>query len=175
MREGCFVANGALWNVVVVQLQILQQSGLQISPAIETGLLQQLVDAPVDSLDHAIGLRMARRRQPMLGRQGGASNIESVFATGLFVFGGDKACPPSPGNQDPCKGLREQLAADEEKYRQYMANPSAGDNTGALAAANKSGNMTRYTNIINGRLRSLDGQIQEFRRQLEQCERTHGK
>ena len=58
-EDGCFAADGALWNVVVVRLQIVQQSGLQISPAIETGLLQQLVDAPVEALDHAIGLRMA--------------------------------------------------------------------------------------------------------------------
>ena len=86
-----------------------------------------------------------------------------------------EACPPSPGNQDPCKGLRDQLAAHEQKYRDYVANPSAGDNMGILDAAYQAGDMARYTNIINGRLRNLDKQISDFRRQLQECERRHGK
>jgi flagellar biosynthesis chaperone FliJ len=89
--------------------------------------------------------------------------------------GASKACPPSPGNQDPCKGLRDQLAAHEQKYRDYIANPSAGDNMGILSAAYNAGDMTRYTNIINGRIRNLDKQISDFRKQLEECEKTHGK
>jgi chitinase len=86
-----------------------------------------------------------------------------------------KACPPNPGNQDPCKGLRDQLAAHEQKYRDYIANPSAGDNMGILTAAYNAGDMSRYTNIINGRIRNLDKQIADFRKQLEECEKAHGK
>jgi hypothetical protein len=36
---------------MVVQLQIVQQSRLQVSPAVEAGLLQQFVDAAVETLD----------------------------------------------------------------------------------------------------------------------------
>ena len=71
--------------------------------------------------------------------------------------------------------MRDQLAAHEQKYRDYIANPSAGDNMGILSAAYNSGDMTRYTNIINGRIRNLDKQISDFRKQLEECEKNHGK
>lgn len=74
---------------MVVQLQIVQQNGLQISPAIETDLLQQFIDAPVEALDHAIGLQMARRRQTMLGRHGCTSDVEGVLPTRLLVFGSE--------------------------------------------------------------------------------------
>jgi hypothetical protein len=36
---GAFIADRALWDVVVVQLQVVQQCGLQVSPAVEAGLL----------------------------------------------------------------------------------------------------------------------------------------
>ncbi|WUR15586.1 RHS repeat-associated core domain-containing protein [[Empedobacter] haloabium] len=84
-------------------------------------------------------------------------------------------CPPNPGNKDPCKGKRDQLAAHEQKYRDYMENPHAHDNNGWLSAAYESGNMTRYTNILNGRYKELNKQIDNFRKQLEECEATYGK
>ncbi|WP_082938786.1 RHS repeat domain-containing protein [Mitsuaria sp. 7] len=86
-----------------------------------------------------------------------------------------KACPPNAGNQDPCKGLRDQLADHRRKYDEYVKNPSAGDNKGVLAAAFESNDMELYNKIINGRLKSLQGQIENFQRQLEVCERQHGK
>lgn len=67
------------------------------------------------------------------------------------------------------------MAAHEERYRDYVANPSAGDNTGILDAVYRSGDMDRYTNIINSRLRNLDKQISDFRKQLQECERHYGK
>ena len=88
-EDGRFAADGALWNMVVVQLQIVQQSGLQVGPAIETGLLKQLVDAPVESLNHAVGLRVARRCQAMFGGQSCAGDVESMLAAGFLVFGGE--------------------------------------------------------------------------------------
>jgi hypothetical protein len=48
-----------------------------------------LVDASVETLDHTVGLRMARRCQPMLGRQGSAGNVESMFAARFLVFGSE--------------------------------------------------------------------------------------
>jgi len=75
--------------VVVAQLQIIHQCGLQIGAAVEAGLLQQLVDAAVEALDHAVRLRMPRRRQAVLCRQCGASHVEGVLAARLLVFGGE--------------------------------------------------------------------------------------
>ena len=86
----------------------------------------------------------------------------------------NKACPPSPGNQDPCKGLREQLRAHEVKLQGYIGSPSSFDTDGRLAAAYAANNMARVQNIISGRIRNLQGQIDNFRKQLEECERING-
>jgi hypothetical protein len=75
--------------MMVVQLQIVQQSRLQVSPAVETGLLQQFVDAAVEALNHAVRLRVARRCQAMLGRDGRAGYVECMPAAWLLVFGGE--------------------------------------------------------------------------------------
>lgn len=74
---------------MVVQLRIVHQCGLQIGTAVEAGLLQQFIDATVEALDHAVRLRVPRWRQTVLGRQCGASHVEGVLATRLFVFGGE--------------------------------------------------------------------------------------
>jgi hypothetical protein len=86
-----------------------------------------------------------------------------------------EACPPRAGNQDPCKGLRDQLRLHEQKLADYIANPSASDNLGILAAAYASGDMSRYQGIISGRIANLTWQIENFRKQLEACEKANGK
>ncbi|WP_373896801.1 hypothetical protein [uncultured Massilia sp.] len=55
------------------------------------GLPKQLVDASVETFDYAVGLRVTRRCQPMLGRQACAGDVESMFAAGLLVFVGEAA------------------------------------------------------------------------------------
>ena len=79
-----------------------------------------------------------------------------------------KQCPPD-GN-DPCKGLRRQLQAHERKLREFQANPYGNDNRGFLANSPPE----RHQQIINGRIRNLQRQIENFRRLLEECERRHG-
>jgi hypothetical protein len=49
-----------------------------------------------------------------------------------------------------------------------MANPQAHDNKGILGQG-------RDAQIIAGRIRSLQKQIENFRKLLEECERKHGK
>lgn len=73
----------------MVQLQIVHQCNPQIGTAIEARLLQQLVDAAVEALDHAVRLRVAQWRQAVLGRQCGASHVERVLAAWLFAFGNE--------------------------------------------------------------------------------------
>jgi hypothetical protein len=72
-------------------------------------------------------------------------------------------CPPG----DPCKGLREQLRAHEQKLRDYMSNQQAHDNRGILGGG-------RDEVIIAGRIRKLQGQIENFRKLLEECEFKNG-
>jgi RHS repeat-associated protein len=81
------------------------------------------------------------------------------------------SCPP----QDPCKGLRDQLKAHQEKLRNYMANPLANDNTGILGAATLQGQADRAQSIYAGRILSLNNQIANFKKLLAECEAKHGK
>ncbi|WP_227470590.1 RHS repeat-associated core domain-containing protein [Massilia sp. YMA4] len=62
-----------------------------------------------------------------------ASAIKAANASAST--GALNGCPPNPGNKDPCKGKRDQLAAHEQKYRGYMENPHTHDNNGWLSAA----------------------------------------
>jgi hypothetical protein len=75
-----------LRNMVVVELQVVEQGRLQIGPAVEAGLLQQLADAAVEALHHAVGLRMARRRQTVLDTHAGVDLVEGVPAAGLLIL-----------------------------------------------------------------------------------------
>ena len=43
--------------------------------------MQHLLDPPVESLDHAIGLRRLRRGQAVLDLEGGAERVELVRAS----------------------------------------------------------------------------------------------
>ena len=82
-----------------------------------------------------------------------------------------KTCP----SKDPCKGLRDQLKAHEEKLKDYMANPSAYDNKGFLAGALANNNQSLYDKIYLARIANLQGQIAGFKKMVEECERQHGK
>ena len=66
----------------VVEVDIAQQGGLEVSPADELVALQHLLDAPVEAFDHAVGLRMHRRCQAMFDTEVGAKLIELVPAGG---------------------------------------------------------------------------------------------
>jgi RHS repeat-associated protein len=81
--------------------------------------------------------------------------------------GADVSTPGDPNNCDPCKGLRDQLAKHEQKLKDYMANPSAFDNLGFLGQG-------RDEAVIAGRIRSLQKQIDNFRKLLAECEVKHG-
>jgi RHS repeat-associated protein len=84
-----------------------------------------------------------------------------------------KSCPP--GDKDPCKGLRFELNDHERKLREYMANPMAGDNRGFLAYALAKNDQGLYNKIYQGRIASLQSQISNFKKLLEECERQNGR
>ena len=85
-----------------------------------------------------------------------------------------KACPPKENNEDPCKGLREQLNEHKRKLEEYIANPLASDNKGFLQAALDKGNLDLYDKIVASRIASLQWQIANFEMQLKQCESLYG-
>jgi RHS repeat-associated protein len=97
--------------------------------------------------------------------------MESVMQTAAKTI--VEACTPE--ERDPCKGLRRQIEEHQRKRREYLANPLGADNKGFLAAAAASGNTERYAAIQAARVASLQGQIANFQRLLEECLRKHGK
>jgi len=68
-----------LWQLRVVKLDVAQQRGFQVFAADEMMALQHLFDAAVEALDHAIGLRMHRRREAVLDAEIGAEAVEIVL------------------------------------------------------------------------------------------------
>ncbi|WP_161795339.1 RHS repeat-associated core domain-containing protein [Xanthomonas sp. GPE 39] len=75
--------------------------------------------------------------------------------------------PGCPRSGDPCKGLRDQLRMHQQKLREYIANPKMYDNLGFLGKG--------YDElIIPARIRSLERQIANFKKQLEECEARYG-
>ena len=81
----------------------------------------------------------------------------------------------TPGDNDPCKGFRNQIKEHERKLNEYITNPLASDNRGFLGAALASGNQSRFDTIYASRIASLQFQIANFRKQLEECERRNGR
>jgi hypothetical protein len=68
---------------------------------------------------------------------------------------------------DPCKGIRDQLKAHQERLQQYASDPYANDNKRILGQGYDD-------SIIAGRVRGLVHDILLYQKQLEECERIHG-
>jgi|GEM_PF-3424632 len=76
--------------------------------------------------------------------------------------------------KDPCKGLRNQLNEHIKKLADYATNPDANDNLGILKHPMVVGNPARRDRIIDGRIRNLQNQIDNFEKLLEACEKANG-
>lgn len=74
---------------MVVQLEVVVQRLLQVGSAVEAGLLQELADAAIEALDHAIGLWMTWQRQAVLDTHAGAAFVKHMSAAGLLVLAGE--------------------------------------------------------------------------------------
>jgi hypothetical protein len=75
--------------------------------------------------------------------------------------------------KSPCDGLEDQLESHKKKLNDYRANPLAHDNTGDLKAALEAGDVVQYNRIYNGRIRSLQHQVDNFQKQFNECKRKH--
>lgn len=64
--NGRLMLQGALRNVVIVDLDVVAQRRFELRCRSEPCLINDVADTPIEALDHAIGLWMARRNQAML-------------------------------------------------------------------------------------------------------------
>jgi hypothetical protein len=78
--------HGALWNVVVVDLDVIAKRRLELCGRPEPGLIDDVADTAVEALDHAVGLRMAWRNKPMLDIELLAQTVEYVAFARLSVL-----------------------------------------------------------------------------------------
>ena len=103
-----------------------------------------------------------------------ANNIQNRLEESLSHLAYDTyAYCPSNG-KDPCAGLRRELESHQRKLRNYLTNPIAQDNKGILGLALAQRQFSRAGGIFGGRLKELNKQIRNFKKQLEECERQNG-
>ena len=74
--NGRLMLQGALRNVVVVDLDVVAQRRFKFCCRSEPCLINDVADTPIEALDHAIGLWMARRDQAMLDIELFAQTVE---------------------------------------------------------------------------------------------------
>ena len=77
--------------MVVVGMEVVGQRGLQFSGASEPGLLDDLVNAAIESLHHAVGLGVPGRAPPGRNALRTALLVKQMPARGLPVFAGEAA------------------------------------------------------------------------------------
>lgn len=77
---------GALWNVMVVDLDVVAQRRFKFCCRSESCLMNDVADTPIEPLDHAIGLWMARPNQAMFDFELFAQAVEQVAPTRLPVL-----------------------------------------------------------------------------------------
>ena len=82
----------ALWVSLVVCVNVGRERGFEICPLFEARLPDDPGDAAVESLSHAVGLRVTERRQAMLDLQPRATFVKGVLARRLLGFAGEPVC-----------------------------------------------------------------------------------
>lgn len=78
---------GALRDAVVVEFQIVAQRRFKLGGGAESCLADDLADAAVEALHHAIRLRVARRNEAVFDHEVFAKYVERVLAGGDAVAG----------------------------------------------------------------------------------------
>lgn len=74
---------------MIVMPDIAVNGGLQGSAGVEMMGMQDFADTAIETLDHAVGLRMTGRNQAMHDTEFLADLIESMFARGFTAFAGE--------------------------------------------------------------------------------------
>ena len=71
--------------------------------------------------------------------------------------------------------MRDQLQAHKRKLAEYKSDPMSHDNKGFLKDAFELGNSERFDRIFSSRINSLQRQIDNFQKQLDECEKRNGR
>ncbi len=87
---------------------------------------------------------------------------------GFGPLGGVAAAEGAAAGGESATGLEKQLAAHEQRLRDYLSDPDSHDDKGFLSDPR---NEDRRDDIIEGRRRNLEGQIDNFRRQIDSARR----
>ena len=82
--DRCLVMQRLLRYSMVVQPDEAVERLLQVLGAVEVVGVEHLRDAPVEALDHAVGLRVLGLREAVLDAQGLAQRIEAVLARSVL-------------------------------------------------------------------------------------------
>ena len=87
--DGALMVQGTLGDVMVVGGQILGEHGIEVGSAGEAGLLDQVADAAVEALDHAVGLGVPGWAKAVLDAHRRAGHIEHMAARGRAGLAGE--------------------------------------------------------------------------------------
>lgn len=79
------MTKGSLGNMGIVKGPVMLQRGSEFGGAVEAGRAQQFGNAVIKALDHAVGLRPARRDDPVFDTTRGAGSVETMVAGGLTL------------------------------------------------------------------------------------------
>ena len=86
---------GALWDVVVIDLEIVAQRRFELGSRAKAGLSNKLTDTSVKAFHHAVRVRVARWNESMFDGHVLAENVEGVLArwdaiagNGILLFAG---------------------------------------------------------------------------------------
>src|SRR6056297_975919 len=71
-----------LRELAVVEVDVAQDGLLEVLAALEAMALKNILDATVEPLDHAVGLRSHRGREAVLDAKLGAEQVELVLSAG---------------------------------------------------------------------------------------------
>ena len=85
------MAECPLRNECIIDVDIAPQRLRQMLARAEAAGRQDLTDAPVEALDHAVGLGMARRDGAVLKVLCGTDPVEAMLARRFALAGGSKA------------------------------------------------------------------------------------
>lgn len=88
---GADMTQRALGDVTIVEADIALEGIRQVLPGTKAVRRQDLGNAPVEALDHAVGLRMMGPDQAVLDRMGGTLAVKGMLAGGVTLTGGAEA------------------------------------------------------------------------------------
>ena len=136
---------------------------------------------PIDGIDSS-GLATTGIGTPGIGwvfmdeaaQAAAAAAAARAAARAALVAAAASSVSVCPAPKDPCKGLRAQVNKHIRKIKEYAADPDGNDHRGLFKLPKVIANPALRDNIIDGRLKGLKHDLDEYLKQLEACEKKNG-